>query len=132
MPYYKRNYKEHPNTLRFKEACMAWASALNVSKSVVFKIAGAKRKATPSWAKERYYGGILAKNEDIAWARLGAIENEVSADVATAVSRLSSCVSKMCYQCVAADPRRAQNAVCPDSLCPLRPVSPIQLTRKHK
>jgi hypothetical protein len=118
--------------MRFQEACKAWASSLQVSKSVVFKIAGSKRKTSTSWAKERYYGGILAKDEDIAWARLGAIENEVASDVASAVSQLSACVSKMCYQCVGAELAREGKSICPDGQCPLRPVSPIKLTIKQQ
>lgn len=132
MAYVPRKFKNHPNTLRFKEACKAWASMLDVSPSVIFKVAGNKRKKSPYWSKDRYYGGTLATDADIAWMRVNAIENEVSSDIAAAVIKLSSCVKDMCYSCTRSSPKAAVKPVCPDGSCPLRPVSPLQLAKKTR
>lgn len=130
MAYARMKFQQHPNTTRFQEATHAWASMLNVSKAVVFKVAGNKRKKSPSWGKDRYYGRILPSEGDIAWMRVSAIDNEVSTDVAAAVIKLSACVKAMCYSCRSASVRAPVAPTCVDGSCPLRPVSPLKLERK--
>jgi hypothetical protein len=117
---------DDPNTRRFQEACAAWASQSEISLNKVFQIAGKKRGRKMSWAKERYYGGSIPTDYDIAWARLNAINDVLSAEDAVALSGHRRAVAKFCYSC-AQTPVNDISATCWDGSCPLRPVSPLPL-----
>ncbi len=59
---------------------MAWASQAGVSLNAVFIAAGKARSKKPYWAKERFYGGVIPTDDDIAWARIHAINSVLSTE----------------------------------------------------
>jgi hypothetical protein len=106
---------------------MAWASQSETSLSKVFAAASKKRGlATMSWAKERFYGGVVPSDDEIAWARLNAVNDVLSAEDSAALAKHRRAVAKFCYSC-AQTPVNDISATCWDGSCPLRPVSPLPL-----
>ena len=117
---------EEPEIRRFQEACMAWASQSQISLNKVFIAAGKKRNKGIWWAKERFYGGVVPTDDDIAWARLNALNDVLSAEDLAALSKHRRAVAKFCYSC-ANKKMNDISARCWDGGCPLRPVSPLPL-----
>jgi len=122
---------ERPETKRFQEACMAWASQAGVSLNAVFVAAGKARSRKPYWAKERFYGGVIPTEDDIAWARIHAINSVLSTEDLGALYQHRKLVAKFCYSCVG---KRVDDitARCWDISCPLRPISPLPLEASRR
>jgi len=113
---------EHEATRRFREACGAWASQMGISIAKVFKSAGKKRGLGMYWAKERYYGGTIASDDDIAWARINAIQEVLNIEDQASLSKHRRAVQKFCYTC-AGKSVKDLDATCWDGGCPRRPVA---------
>lgn len=124
----RRNFYDETLNEEFREGCILWAEGLRVTPNALFMFAAQFGKGK-SWIKERYYGGIKAKRSDIAWVQLHTIgaENIISAlhegNQMEAENKYKLAVSNMCRACT----RTEKTPGCPDSSCPLRPVSPLAL-----
>jgi len=109
----------------FKEACQIWAARLGIAPNALFKLAPDHGR-TVHWMRERYYGGTKPIPEDIAWAHLKAMgEDAIGLPVFNDLDRHRAAVNQFCRVCVSADD--GVEPLCPDALCPLRPVSPLPL-----
>lgn len=112
-------------TQDFKDACRIWASRLKIKPHALFQLAHDHGR-TIHWMRERYYGGTNPRPEDIAWVHLKAVgENAIGLPVFNDLDRHRAAVSQFCRVCVSADD--GEEPLCPDSLCPLRSVSPLPL-----
>jgi hypothetical protein len=124
----RRNFYNETLNEEFRESCYLWAEGLRVTPNALFMFAAQFGKGK-SWIKERYYGGVKAKRSDIAWVQLHTIgaENIVSAlhegNQKEMENKYKLSVSNMCRACT----RMETTPGCPDSSCPLRPVSPLPL-----
>lgn len=94
-----------------------------------------------SWMRERMAGRIRIKPVDLeilerllSIAKTGSIEaadrKKNREEASLEVAKYRNAIGKMCRTC-APDPKRGETEqLCPDSVCPLRSVSPLRLSEK--
>lgn len=94
-----------------------------------------------SWMRERMAGRIRVKPVDLeilerllSIAKTGSVEavdrKSHREEASLEVSKYRNAIGKMCRSC-APDPKAGETEqLCPDSVCPLRSVSPLRLSEK--
>lgn len=94
-----------------------------------------------SWMRERMAGRIRIKPVDLeilerllSIAKTGSVEaadrKKNREEASLEVAKYRNAIGKMCRSC-APDPKRGETEqFCPDSVCPLRSVSPLRLSEK--
>jgi hypothetical protein len=79
------------------------------------------------WFRERYFGGVVPSLEDVEWVRLQAIGTEgITGGVKQEIRVYRYAIAEMCRIC-APEEDDGVPQLCPDAICPLRGVSPLEL-----
>jgi hypothetical protein len=85
-----------------------------------------------SWMRERVTGRIRVKASDVEILKqvllLAGDQPRPGHAVNPELVAFRKAVSKMCRECAPEPERRGAEPLCPEGLCPLRPVSPLQLS----
>lgn len=85
------------------------------------------------WFRERYFGGVRPSLEDVEWVRLQALGTDtITSGVRQEIRVYRYAIAEMCRIC-APEEDEGTPQLCPDAICPLRGVSPLELSpRAHR
>lgn len=111
----------------FRAAARLWASTLGVKPNKLFTLMPDHDRSV-HWMRERYFGGVVPKPEDTEWVRLKAMGTTGITGGASQELRIYRyAIEEMCRVCTGGATNE-EPALCPDGLCPLRSVSPLELS----
>jgi hypothetical protein len=111
----------------FRAATRVWASTLSIKPNKLFSLMPDHGR-TVHWMRERYFGGVLPSLEDIEWVKLKAIGTEsITGGIRQEIRIYRYAIDEMCRVCTGGG-SEDEPALCPDAICPLRGVSPLELS----
>ncbi len=105
----------------FKQLVVQLSDRRSVSLNLLFDSADSWGGMTTSWVKDRYYGRTKVSRSDCDRLHGILAPSGVLPRVVSELSLHKDAIAKMCGDCAGI------SAVCWDSTCPLRPVSPMPL-----
>lgn len=109
----------------FRVEVREWAKEIGSPISGIFPHAVNYNRG-PHWMRERYYGGVEVRQDDLDLLRAMRRGGRQSVDTIADEMRIyRKAVEDMCRMCAGAD--EGEPATCWDRTCPLRPVSPLPL-----
>lgn len=109
----------------FRVEVREWAKEIGSPISGIFPL-GTKHNRGVHWMRERYYGGVEVRQEDLDLLRMMRRGTRQSVDtIADEMRVYRKSVEDMCRFCAGAD--EGEPASCWDRTCPLRPISPLPL-----
>jgi hypothetical protein len=131
-----RNHASNPAALAliedFQSGVRMWASRLKVKPNRLFGMTEMHQRSV-HWMRERYFGGVVPTLDEVEWVKAYALATKVSLTSVDELRRYRVVVEQMCRTCVGAE-GNDRFPKCWDATCPLRPISPLQLsdTANHK
>ena len=118
------------STQQFRDLIDDWAKKQDRTLGQVFKILIHLGK-TDAWVRERYYGRAKVSPADLSYINtikpdgLGQFSKEHTAEAQLKFYR--QVVANMCRVCASAGDDKSPK--CWDAMCPLRPISPLELKK---
>lgn len=110
----------------FRMAFKTWAATLEVSPNKLFGLMPDYGRKV-HWVRERYFGGVTPSLEDVEWVRLQAIGTQgIAGGIRQEIRVYRYAIAEMCRVC-APEEEDGMPQLCPDAICPLRGVSPLEL-----
>ena len=111
----------------FRASFRAWANSLSVAPNKLFAMMPEQGRKV-HWARERYFGGVTPSPSDVEWVRLKAMGTEhIVGGIRQEIRIYRYAVEEMCRVCTGGSEGDTP-ALCPDAICPLRGVSPLELS----
>jgi hypothetical protein len=125
-----RGSKADPDALtvveEFKSAAVEWATTLNIKPNKLFSLMPDHGRSI-HWMRERYFGGVMPSPEDIEWVRLKSMSiDNMTGGILQEIRVYRYAIAEMCRVCTGSDDD--EPPLCPDAICPLRGVSPLELS----